>query len=108
MMTNRNALLSVLAFIAVAAVAVLVWLNQGYGEVSPQTYQYSKALYSACQAKNESHLQKIQEMLQSSPEDALSDTERGWLEAILSQALEGQWEGAARKARRMMEDQVKY
>lgn len=105
---NRSAVLAAGLLALVAAVAIVLWLNQGYGEVSPQTYQYSKALYSACLSKNEAHLEKIQEMLQSTQAQAMPDAERKWIEAIAAQAAQGQWDSAAKQAKRMMTDQVKY
>ena len=105
---NRSFVLLALLVAVVAVVATVFWLNQGYGEVSPQTYQYSKALYIACLSKNEAQLEKIQEMIQSEKAQAMPDTERQWIEAIVSQAEQGQWKDAAKQAKRMMKDQVKY
>ena len=84
------------------------WLNRGYGEVSPDTYQFSKALYSACLKKSDEHLTKIEELLDESDETSLPSNERIWLDEITKLAQNGDWESAARKAKRMMEDQVKY
>ncbi|MDA7905436.1 hypothetical protein N9B60_01600 [Mariniblastus sp.] len=84
------------------------WLNRGYGEVSPDTYQFSKALYSACLKKSDEHLAKIEELLDESDESSLPSNERIWLTQITQLAQSGDWESAARKAKRMMEDQVKY
>jgi hypothetical protein len=84
------------------------WLNQGYGKVSPLTYQYSKALYSACLTKNEGQLAKVEELLAKSDSAELPANERQWINAILTEAREGEWDSAAQKARRMMEDQVQF
>lgn len=91
---------------AIVLIAGLWWFNQGYGEISPKTYQYSKALCSACLNKSEVHLSKVREMLAN--EDVLPAKERSWIDAIVADADDGNWERAARKARRMMEDQVQY
>ena len=98
----------VTATIVVALVAGYLWIDFGYGEVSPQTYQFSKALYSACQNKNEQHLAKVSELLESEEGTELPDEERQWLMNILKRAQAGDWEAAAKQARQMMEDQVKY
>ena len=78
----------------------------GYGEVSSETYEYSKALYSACLNKNKDHLNKAEEMISSSED--LAAHERKWLVAIIQKAQEGSWESASNDARRMLEDQVEY
>jgi len=102
-------------WIAAASVATLFlfvsfvwWLNQGYGEVSPLAYQYSKALYRACQTKDETHLRRIEEMISGSAPQDMPENERRWLMAIIEKARNGKWQAASRKARRMMEDQVVY
>lgn len=89
-------------------VAGIWWLNRGYGEVSPQTYEYSKAIYSACLTKSEEHLGKVEAMLASEEPAVLSAREKGWLESIVATARDGKWQAAAKKARRIMEDQVEY
>jgi len=105
MSKNQSLMLGLVAVVGIV-LAVGLWLNRGYGEVSPQTYQYSKALYSACLNKNKEHLSKI-EVLLSASED-VPEAEREWLEAIVAQAQNDDWVSASKDARRMMEDQVKY
>lgn len=95
-----------LAVVAGSLLAIVVWANQGYGEVSPDTYEYSKALYSACLNKNKEHLSKVEALLASS--ENIPEDEREWLESIVARAQSDQWESASRDARRMLEDQVKY
>ena len=97
-----------LGLVAVAGIllAIGLWLNRGYGEVSPETYQYSKALYSACLNKNKEHLDKIENLLSTSED--VPKNEREWLEAIVAQAQSDDWVSASKDARRMMEDQIKY
>ena len=83
-------------------------MNRGYGEVSSETYQFSKALYSACLKKSDEHLDRVGEMLDKAGSETLPSNERIWLEQIIKRARNGQWESAAKRARRIMEDQVKH
>ena len=98
--------------VALIGVVVLIglcfwYLGGGYGEVSAETYQYSKALYGACLKKDEAHLNKVEEMVASAG-DSIPAKEKAWLDEIISKARAGKWESAANDARRMMDDQVKY
>ena len=93
----------------VLLVALLAWfLTRGYGEVCPQTYEFSKALYSACQTKDPLRLSKVEELLNGDQGSQLPPHERRWLEGILERAQAGDWDSATRDSRRMMEDQVQY
>jgi hypothetical protein len=108
MSKNQTAWITALVLAGVV-LAVGYWLqNRGYGKVSQQTYEYSKALYSACLSKNNEHLNKIVNLLASDDKTKLPDNERKWLDAIIAEARDGNWETAAQKARRMMEDQVEF
>ena len=50
--------------VCIILLVVLIWIvNRGYGEVSPQTYEFSKALYGACQTRNPERLLKVEELL---------------------------------------------
>ena len=103
-----NVVWPVLLVIGLVVAAGIWWLNQGYGEVSQQTYEYSKAIYGACLNKNEVHLSKVETMLAGEEASDLPAREKDWLDALVTQARAGNWQAAAKKARRMMEDQVKY
>ena len=95
---------------ALLAIVLLVvgswWMNRGYGTVSHQTYEFSKAIYGACLAKSEQRLDKIEELLDDPSNAELPSHERKWLDAIISNARAEKWEAAAKKARSMMEDQA--
>ena len=111
-MSNQGRIGLVAGISAVAVgVVVVFWLRSGgYGEVSPQTYQFSKALYSACQSKSEERLNRIEALLDEadeSDETRLPPRERKWIEAIIRRARNGNWESATKQAHRMMSDQVK-
>lgn len=98
----------VLVLVLLLLVGAGWWMNRGYGEVSPMTYEFSKALYSACLTKSNEHLTKVKKMLDEADENSIPSSERRWIEKIIESALRGQWQTAAQKAKRMMEDQVRY
>jgi hypothetical protein len=106
----------------------------GYGKVSPGAYQSATALFSACKAKTNDRLDKVEAFIQQQPvlsEADLADsatnvdhkqktgaplpadlpitaTEKSWLQQIIADARQGNWESAAKSCRRIMEDQVEY
>ena len=105
---NRRNLALLSFLVAILLAGSFFWLYQGYGEVSPRTYQISKAIYSACLKKSHDHLAKVEELLNESDEASLPTNEAIWLDQIIKIARSGNWDSAAKKAKRMMEDQVKY
>jgi len=79
----------------------------GYPEVSPKTYEISKALYSVCNQKSTERLETVQTLIQSSLEkQEITDREADWLNGIIGQAQEGDWDRALQESRRIMEDQA--
>ena len=79
----------------------------GYGEISPHSYEYAKALYSICNRQDESRLDPFSEQLLAAADAGeLPVHEAEWMEDIADLARDGQWEDAARKSRRMLMDQV--
>ena len=79
----------------------------GYGDVSPATYQYAKALYNITNRKLADRLPAVEQQIAVSREagDVLPH-EADWLPAIIDTAKNKRWEKAMRAARRMMEDQI--
>ncbi len=79
----------------------------GYPEVSPKTYEISKALYSACNRKSAEHVTKASELIEVHHESGnLSEREAKWLREIVRDAESGSWEAATLEARQLMEDQI--
>ena len=79
----------------------------GYPEVSPKTYELSKALYSVCNQKSTERLVKVQALIQSSLEqEEITSREADWLNGIIKQAQAGEWDEALRESRQIMEDQA--
>jgi hypothetical protein len=89
---------------------IMFWSSRGYGKVSPDAYEVSKALYGACLAKNDSRLDSVEELCEEGTEHGLeiTDTERRWLKSMVDTARKGDWKSAAQSARQMMEDQVEH
>ena len=79
----------------------------GYGEVSPRTYDYAKALYSICNRRDESRLDQFASLVDDDLRDGkISEQEADWLNDVVAQARNGQWQQANAAAREMLEDQV--
>lgn len=91
------------------AVGLLMFPGCGYGKVSYPTYQAATALYGACLAKSETRIEAVEELIATGNEEfdieEISAEEHGWLAAVIQEARSGQWESAAAKAKRMMQDQ---
>jgi len=79
----------------------------GYPEVSPQSYELSKALFSACNRKDEDHLSRVETMISEGISDGtVSQREADWLNQIIADARDGDWQSAAAESRQLMNDQV--
>jgi hypothetical protein len=79
----------------------------GYPEVSPRTYQLSKALYSACNLEQSDRLEIVGNLINSSlAASEITEAESEWLREIVSQGEAGQWKAASEQARRILEDQI--
>ena len=86
--------------------ALLVGCAQ-YSTVSSEAYQYSKALYSVCNRRDEPRLAKVAEQIETArAADQLQETEAGWLSDIVATARAGDWQDATKDARQLMEAQV--
>ena len=93
--------------VAILVTMMLPLSGCGYPEVSPKTYEISKALYSVCNQKSVERLEVVQKLIQSSLENKeISASEADWLSGIIKQAQEGKWESAMQESRRMLEDQA--
>ena len=69
---NRRSLIFVLlSGMLLVLVGGYLWVNRGYGELSPDTYQFSKALYSACLKKSDEHLDMVDKLLNESDDLSL-------------------------------------
>ncbi len=79
----------------------------GYAKVGPKAYECSMALYSVCNRRDESRLNTIAELVETSfEEDELTATEAKYLNAIIDKARKGEWEQATSDARSLLKDQV--
>ncbi|MEW4490732.1 hypothetical protein AB1L42_21800 [Thalassoglobus sp. JC818] len=79
----------------------------GYPEISPQSYDLTKALYSICNRKDEIRLAEFEQHLSKELADgSISDSEVAMLESIIQMAEGGDWENAMQECRQVMVDQV--
>lgn len=91
----------------VGVVLVVCLIGCGHPEVSPKSYELATALYSACNRRSEEHLAKVSDLMESHAKSGdITNRELEWLQAIVDQAEEGDWEAAASDARQIMKDQV--
>ncbi|MEM7475893.1 MAG: hypothetical protein AAF483_12950 [Planctomycetota bacterium] len=106
-MDKQKILASLLALLLLAGGAYF-FLDRGYGEVGPQGYAYSKALFMACNQKDKDRLAKISEMVNSDLEQgAVSAQESEWLLGIVKLGLEENWKQASQEVRQLMNDQIR-
>lgn len=84
-----------------------MFVGCGYEELSPEAYQYSKALYSICnRCDNEKLTKFVDQVAAAEEEQRISSQEAIWLNDIVITAQTGEWPSATQEARRMMEDQI--
>ncbi|MDA0835894.1 MAG: hypothetical protein O2955_17975 [Planctomycetota bacterium] len=94
---------------AIALLTGMLFLTscQKYGEVSPRAYDIAKALYSICNRKDAARLSTVEKLVTDSvAEGALTDSESGYLMAIVEKARSDNWESAMSDARLMMSEQI--
>ena len=78
-----------------------------YQGISPTAYQYAKALYSVTNRQRTEKLERVSDLItESQQQGEITAQEAQWLEGIIADAREGEWQTAQREARRMMDDQV--
>ncbi len=88
------------------AIAVLTGCSR-YDKVSPAAYEYSKALYSACNRHDETRLSTIALRIDNAKTGSqLTVREADWLHDIVAMAQAGEWQEASQDARQLMEAQV--
>jgi len=108
MSSSRFKIVIACGLAGIVLVALVLFSQRGYGEVSPKTYEFAKALYSICNRRDASRLDDVSKMIsESAAAGEMSQTEAGWLQDIVDEARAGEWKTAAGRARRMMEDQVR-
>ncbi|MEM8944332.1 MAG: hypothetical protein AAGD11_04040 [Planctomycetota bacterium] len=95
-------------WLAIGLVASVALCGCGqYESVSPEAYQYSKALYSVCNQHDEPRLADVAGQIETAATGSqLTAREAAWLNAIVVTAQAGEWQNASRDARALMEAQV--
>ncbi|MDG2409985.1 MAG: hypothetical protein P8M53_13330 [Pirellulales bacterium] len=78
-----------------------------YQGISPTAYQYAKALYNVTNRKRSEKLDQVSDLIAVSRQDGqITEQEVEWLERIIEDARDGDWQTAQKTARQMMSDQV--
>ncbi len=78
-----------------------------YGTLSPLGYDYATALHSLSRKKKTENIDLLRKKIVGSFEHGdLSERERNWLESILDSADHGDWPGAIKASRSLLEAQV--
>ena len=92
--------------LSLAAMALAAGCSR-YAELSPEAYQYGKALYSVCNRQDQPRLTLVAEQIETArAADQLQPSEADWLTEIVATAQAGQWQDATKDARQLMEAQV--
>ena len=96
------------AMLIAASLAILATLGCAqYGPISRPAYDYATALYSVSNRKSADKLGGISLQIRKACEAGeISKDEAQWLDEIVQQAQEGEWETAATSSRTMMEEQA--
>jgi len=95
------------AMVLLLTVGLLVGCGS-YAEVSPEAYQSTKALYSICNRKDAAQLDKMADQTATArAESKFTSKEADWINDIIDTARTGDWQSATKKARQLMEAQVK-
>lgn len=93
----------------VLIVAVIVGIRgcSGYGEVNQLTFQHAKALYAACNSRQQQRLNACAALISEAESSGqISATEAGYLRDIVAIAKAEKWEEAQAMARQLMTDQA--
>ena len=107
---SKSAKYATLLLVVIFGAVLGLKMFNGYGEVSPRTYEFAKAIYAACLSKSNERLERVESMLTNSSDSQteIPDKQREWLQGMVDLAKRGRWDTAANQARQMMEDQVEY
>ncbi len=105
-MSIRNRLRSAVCLLSLIGAVLLSGCS--YGEVSGNTYEYAKALYSICNRHDAEGLEKASQQISAAEsEGKITEQEANWLQDIIADARNDHWEDAMQDCRRMMEDQIR-
>lgn len=105
--SGRTSLVLAAGFLIFVLIVAFAWMSRGYGEISEQGYAIGKALFSACNRRDEESVDKISQLVEQSLDDgSLSENEANWLANIVSLAKQQQWDRAQSEVRELLEDQI--
>ena len=79
-----------------------------YRGLSPQAYQYAKALYNATNRERIEKVAVVNDLIATSEQNGtITGEEAKWLREIIEDSRKGNWKMAQQTARQMMRDQVR-
>ena len=105
-MSNRTKLFATLIAVVVLTVAYF-FFTSGYGKTTQLGYEFTQALYSACNQQDLERVRKIEMLINEyTDKQELPAKEKRWLDNIIRLAHEGQWKKAQRNARELLDAQV--
>lgn len=100
--------LGIAGLLVLVLLGVVVLRGCSYGEISPEAYEFAKALYSICNRQDATRLQAFEDRIAAAAESSqLTQNEHAWLQQIVATARSGDWENAMLETRRLMADQVR-
>lgn len=105
-MPGKNITIAVSAGVLLIAAFIMQGCGQ-YPEVSQQTYQHAKALYSVCNRKDADGLETCSSMIEEAEQnESIPSSEASYLHEIIATAEADQWNEAQLMARQLMSDQA--
>jgi len=90
------------------ACGVLWYWASGYGEVSAGAYQYARSLYTICNQRDTTRLEKISTMIEADFQaQKLTPRDHQYLMKLIGVAKGGNWTDAQNSIRKLLEAQNK-
>jgi uncharacterized membrane protein YebE (DUF533 family) len=103
--TLRAAATTAAAFVLLGG--IWFWWSGGPPEIGQRAYEFTTALHSACNQKDDAKVDKLVAMIDSAAADGeISRQEAGALGQIVSLAHSERWGDAEASARKLMDAQV--
>ncbi|MCA9258702.1 MAG: hypothetical protein KDA61_05865 [Planctomycetales bacterium] len=94
--------------LAIVLVGFAAAAGCGDAELSPAAYQFAQATYSICNLRATERLEPTMESIRNaSREGSLTSAEADRIGNVISQAQDGDWEGAVQAVRALLESQVR-
>jgi hypothetical protein len=94
--------------VVVLACAALWYTTSSYGEVSADAYQYARSLYTICNQRDTTRLEKISTMIEADFQaQKITPRDHQYLMKLIGVAKAGNWTDAQNSIRKLLEAQNK-